>query len=335
MTRERVSNFEALRLVAIFMIIVHHLVIKSDDSCGYITPWNANEHGYVGLIINSLVVGGVNIFILISGWFGIRTIWTQIFRLVLDCFIYSIITNIICVVFLGVPFEIRSFIHSTLFFNNWFVEAFIMFLLLIPIINAAISVFDNKTFVIALACLTIFNVGFGFCMGKLNINGYNALNFAYLYIIARWLRRMSATRWFGCFAHKGWLIWLLCAVPIVAGFILIASNASWTPSMSQKLFGYNNPFIVMSSIAFFCWFSTFEFQSSLINRLAKGTFGVFLLHTTSLFIPFRSEFFGNIIHQYGYWSLFFSALGLFIICLLISSIIEILKTFAKPYCYLK
>lgn len=57
-TKTRQSNFELLRLVAIFMIIVHHLVIRSAETCGYTHPYLFGQDGAGGVIINSLVVGG-------------------------------------------------------------------------------------------------------------------------------------------------------------------------------------------------------------------------------------------------------------------------------------
>ena len=57
-TNTRQSNFELLRLVAIFMIIVHHLVIKSAETCGYTQPYLYERDGVIGLILNGLVVGG-------------------------------------------------------------------------------------------------------------------------------------------------------------------------------------------------------------------------------------------------------------------------------------
>lgn len=68
----RLSNFELLRLVAIFMIIIHHLVIKSAQTCGYTHPYDLNQDGLTGVFLNSLTASGVNLFLLISGWFGVR-----------------------------------------------------------------------------------------------------------------------------------------------------------------------------------------------------------------------------------------------------------------------
>lgn len=44
----RKSNFELLRLVAMFLIICHHLVIRSAQTCGYTHPFNINEDVYGG-----------------------------------------------------------------------------------------------------------------------------------------------------------------------------------------------------------------------------------------------------------------------------------------------
>lgn len=72
----RNSSFELLRIFAIWGIVLHHLVINGIDVCGYNTDFDGEKYnggGYIGIIINSLTVYGVNLFILISGWFGIKS----------------------------------------------------------------------------------------------------------------------------------------------------------------------------------------------------------------------------------------------------------------------
>lgn len=54
----RQSNFELLRIVAIFGIIYHHLLVKGASTCGYINSYNMLTDGCGGIIINSLIVGG-------------------------------------------------------------------------------------------------------------------------------------------------------------------------------------------------------------------------------------------------------------------------------------
>ena len=43
----RKSNIELLRVVAMLMIILHHLVIKGADTCGYLTSYNMSD-GFMG-----------------------------------------------------------------------------------------------------------------------------------------------------------------------------------------------------------------------------------------------------------------------------------------------
>lgn len=66
----RLSNFELLRIVAMFGIVLHHLVIKGASTCGYVTPYNYEKDGFIGLILNSLVVGGGELFC-----FNNRMVW--------------------------------------------------------------------------------------------------------------------------------------------------------------------------------------------------------------------------------------------------------------------
>ena len=68
---KRISNVELLRILSIFFITIHHLVIRGADTCGYSIPYTFDQ-GYIGIIINCFCIIGVNIFILISGWFGIK-----------------------------------------------------------------------------------------------------------------------------------------------------------------------------------------------------------------------------------------------------------------------
>ena len=56
--KKRNSNFELLRLVAIFFVILHHLVIKGADTVGYITEYSVETKGVWGVLINAFAVGG-------------------------------------------------------------------------------------------------------------------------------------------------------------------------------------------------------------------------------------------------------------------------------------
>lgn len=58
MEKQRQSNFELLRIVAMLFIVTHHLFIKGADTCGYLTPYSYDKDGWLGLFVNSLAIGG-------------------------------------------------------------------------------------------------------------------------------------------------------------------------------------------------------------------------------------------------------------------------------------
>ena len=61
-TRE--SQFELLRIVAIFMVLIHHSLAVA-DTFGYTGHYTLNE-GITGVLLNRAVIIGVNLFVLIT-----------------------------------------------------------------------------------------------------------------------------------------------------------------------------------------------------------------------------------------------------------------------------
>ena len=56
----------------------------------------------------------------------------------------------------------------------------------------------------------------------------------------------------------------------------------------------------------------------MINLLATGVFGVFILHTTKYMIPWRNEFAHNVYLNYGYVGIILFSLCVLFSCLLIT-----------------
>lgn len=123
----------------------------------------------------------------------------------------------------------------------------------------------------------------------------------------------------------GWLVWIASSVVQAVGFIVLAHFAKWTPSLSQRYFGYNNPMVVLGSLGIFTMFTKIKIQNTMINNLAKGVFGIFLLHTTSIFIYYRSSIVGHLYNIYGYVAVLLSALVIFVVCALVALFVEYAK----------
>lgn len=76
----RKSNFELLRLIAMFLIVLYHIFIGTYES----NPDFVSQSIWIPLHL------GVPVFILISGYFHIKFSWLKFLRLVSVLFIYTI-----------------------------------------------------------------------------------------------------------------------------------------------------------------------------------------------------------------------------------------------------
>ena len=110
-TRE--SQFELLRIVAIFMVLIHHSLAVA-DTFGYTGHYTLND-GITGVLLN--------LFVLITGWFGVsdKKIFRKILFLLIEVTCYSGIAYLIASLFNVTRFSIPDFVHAIDFTWNWFI----------------------------------------------------------------------------------------------------------------------------------------------------------------------------------------------------------------------
>lgn len=328
----RKSNIELLRVVAMLMIIFHHLVIKGADTCGYLTPYNISD-GLLGGVINSLIISGVDLFILISGYFGSKNITYNIIRLILDVAIYGLICFGISII-LGISFSVKGLISSMSIFNNWFVLHFILLLMFSPILEAALNNIQIRTLRIWIILLAIVNVIFGWGKGVFNIDGYNVMNFIFIYMLGRYMK-LEQTAFLPQLRKHPLLIYLVSSAMVCCLFVVCYIFMDKHVS-AMRIFGYNNPFVILSAMCLFCFFEKIRCQKRWINEVAKCAFPVFLLHTGISIQPIRNMFGHEIYALFGYGGLFLLAVLVYVICSLIAYPIEKIKSglYARIKCML-
>ncbi|MGX7162264.1 acyltransferase family protein [Enterococcus massiliensis] len=144
---ERMGSFDVLKIGAIFFIILHHYALW--------TGWNFEKGIHFNKIIaQSLLVGGklgVNIFIMITGYFMIKSspkiksliiVWME--TTVISLFIYFLT---LLFQLEGQVFSMEVFIRRlfpVVFGQYWFVTAYSLMYLVIPIINKIMLDYNDK-----------------------------------------------------------------------------------------------------------------------------------------------------------------------------------------------
>lgn len=276
--QERQSNIEMLRLLSIFALLFLHFYRHSLlPSTVY-----AEQTGFwknFPLAISSITSLQVNIFILISGWFGIHTTPKKIFNFVLMCAFYGVLTYGISLC-LGNSFSIKdlviSFMPFSLMDKWWFAKAYLYLMLLAPLFNKAIEHMSKREYLYVLFALMLINSYYGFfCQDTVNPYGGNFMQLMYVYFIGRYLAlhvhfdKEKLRKWSAIFS--------IVSVALYATIWIINDNYLHVVK-SFTFLNRNNLWSMANSISIFLFFTTLQFDSRSINWLAKGVFPVYLVH---------------------------------------------------------
>lgn len=243
---------------------------------------------------------------------------TGLIKVLMETMFFGLISYLILIIIGGDSFSFGHLKDSMDFRLNWFVVSYIMLLLICPILERSLKGIDYSEFKTWMVLLMIFNLVFVFYMNRLNDNGYNVVHFVFLYYIARFLRESKGQQanWYSILERYSWLLYFIMVVALTAGYLFL--NEYRHAPKSIKWFGYNNPILLLASISFFVSITKICIRSKVINLLATGVFGVFILHTTKYMIPWRNEFAHNVYLNYGYVGIILFSLCVLVSCLLIT-----------------
>lgn len=193
---QRESNMELLRIIAMLMITFHHFLIhKYRGSILYgddlIDGWQ------IATIINGFVYIGVNVFVLISGYFGIKFKWKGVLNLFIFCAFYMMLSLVgqnysgkIDISFSEII--IRS-LTATTRTTKWFIPCYLALYFLSPLLNLSRDNLNKRQYIYALLILSVYCLWFGYIrqVAVFNNNGYTVGQFIWLYFIGGYIRRFN------------------------------------------------------------------------------------------------------------------------------------------------
>ena len=268
--KPRESNFELLRIVAMIFIVAHHFLIASGN-INYYSPTLCG-----GEFANSFLVCGVDCFILISGYFGIKCnvykFLKIVFLILLTVFIEYILATIPATSrFINLHYAVY---HIVPLFKdtNWFIPSYIGLMLLSPILNKALEHASSKELTVWTAAMTVLCLySYFFSITPVDTTGYNLIQFIYLYILGRFLKHIGND----------------INAPRAAAMYICGSLAAYAVSVLVKpgftAFAYNSPQILIASSGLFLLFSKIKLRSNAVNIAASTTFCVFLIHYSIIY----------------------------------------------------
>ena len=266
---QRQSNFEILRIFAIIMIIFHHIAVHSNFSSSNITSY---------LYIVFIQMGGkigVNIFVLISGYFLINTEKIKIKKILKlwgQMFFYSLLIYAIFTISGIRKFENTGLISALFPVLNetwWFATVYFILYLISPILNIILKKINKKIYnKIIIFVLVFLSIMPNFkCEGNL-IN--SLIWFIVLYCVSGYIKLYS----------DDWKINNKKCFIFSAIIVLITySIVSIFYKTSSYLFAMESlPIFLISYVLFLGFKKTNIKNNKYINKLASTTFGIYLIH---------------------------------------------------------
>ena len=134
MKKERNSNFELLRIIAMLFIVIYHLLIT-------VYSKNPTEIIYKGAWIPLHI--GVILFVFISGYFGIKCTVNGICKLVGTIALYYLPLTIYGMIEQGGDFDIKQLLFIS-YSPYWFIKTYLYLYLFSPVLNNYLDKINNK-----------------------------------------------------------------------------------------------------------------------------------------------------------------------------------------------
>jgi len=286
MGSNRITSIEALRVIAMFMIVVMHYVfygLKMNPIHEYYDM--SSFRGCLDyLTMEALYIlsgTAVNCYVMITGYFLIDKLtyrWGGVIKTWFLALFYSVVFLIIAFL-LKFDVEVSDIIQAMLPVHQsayWFVTSYIGLLLFAPILSRAAASFSKRSYQIVLVVLFI--VTFQFLYGKIYGGFKSIIFFGFLFLIAGYIRLHGIPRWiynhkYLCFV----LIWLMMLF-FSTGINLIRGGRGNFQLISSS---YDGPLLFLSLIIFIIFISPNKECRALewLSKLAPYTFGVYLVHT--------------------------------------------------------
>lgn len=307
---ERNSSVELFRIIAALLVMIVHLngwFLSLENITLYS---NHSLSGLAQTFISSISIVCVNCFLIISGFYGIKfklkNVWNIYLTLVSIYVPFYILESII-----SKEFSLISFLGAfvALHRESYFVQCYLMLIVLSPILNAFIE--KQNSYILRYSLLFAV-IAFVFdCIFEnqcLSFNhGFSLTHFIFIYILARTafiyqdkLKQVKSRYYL--------LVYLVCCILIAS---LKTLGCPWA-------FYYTNPLNVIASFSLFIPFLKHSFHNKIVNDLAKSSLSAYIMHITPPLMSFIAYYNSEIYLNFSYFTylllIIIGSIIIYIIC---------------------
>lgn len=277
----RDSNMELLRIVAMLFVLIDHSNFLSLGLVSSEEVTNDVTSSFCRLLVETLSITCVNIFVLISGWYGIKPKFSRggefLFQ-VLFIMLVALCINIIC---LGHSFCFND-IKDLVLLNDimWFPKAYFLLYILAPVLNAYIEKVDEKVLRNTLLVFYIFQFAYGWLCGGVGwfSGGFSTISFIGLYMLARYCH-LYLSQYVNKLSFNTYVsLYILTGVVVSIVWILLIKTDFNQENLNRWFLSYNSPHIIVEALILLFAFTKITLYSNFINWVASSCFAVYIFH---------------------------------------------------------
>lgn len=303
----RNSSIELYRILAILAVIIGHFNVwfvgGMPESFDFVNITVA----HVGQpLIAAFSCICVNMFIIISGYFGLKLKMSSLSRICLMLAFIYIPAYLLSFMCYG-DFSLSKFIGHFFVVSRagYFIQCYLMLMFLSPVLNSFVEKYGKRILIWCLffvfiefwwGCIMTDTVGLA---DNLFINqGYSLVHFVLIYLLARCVRFYKDTI---LSVKKTWflLFYFLSSITIFCMFVCGVKFA----------YNYSNPIVIVSSFFTFFPFMGCTYHNKIVNWIAKDTLAVYVIQVTPPVLTFLMWIDTFLLERYSYGLYWFLCLG--------------------------
>ena len=279
--KHRMSNFELLRILAMILIMFGHFHLR-------ICPLQT----YLDTTMSCISALGVDIFIAISGWFGIRFSKEGLSR-----YIFQVLFILWTVYGLAIVFGLADYnvagtkISLSFYEGYWFVLGYLGLYLASPVLNSFVEHSTKRELQMVLVSYYLFQGYYSWLSAWYDYYaGYSVILFSGIYLTTAYLRKYPVA-----WIQKHSLKFLALTILLMS---TIAYLSLWKFGHAARQIRDDNPLAILVSILLLLSFKKLKFQSKVVNWLAASCFAVYLIHYSPFVYPYIMQFMHSVYMQF-------------------------------------
>lgn len=319
------TGINLFKLFSMFMIALLHVLGMG----GIIEAAAGTSSYYPVYLMQNAAFCAVNCYALVSGYLmlGKEIKPSRITELWFEVFFYSVSISAIMMIVYRDLFSARNIVYAvTPIISNqyWYMTSYFMMYLFVPMMNKFADAANKKVFTATIVVILVLTTGSlmikqdGFILN----DGYSPIWLMIMYLVGAYMKKFNVGA-----KMKKWLALLLYVISSLCSFILCVFSKKLLKIMlgnDISYLSYTSPFVVLSAIFLFIFFSKLKFgkkTEKLINYITPAALGVYLIHTHPLVFNKLMKDIAMPLVNHGTAAMIFGsvamALAVFIICIVI------------------